>query len=83
MEDKGTNMRKTFSDGSFLPRTTMATETTRTRDEWRRIMLHSIEAVAPVFEADALEGDRLRDLPPASLAALRGSELFKLKYPLM
>src|SRR5262245_30161237 len=57
------------------------TETARTREEWRRIMFDAIKAIAPVLEADALKGDALRQLPPATVAALKSSELLKIKYP--
>jgi indole-3-acetate monooxygenase len=53
----------------------------RTRQEWRQFFFDAIDSKADVFEKDAIEGDRLRELPQSSIDALRASDLCLLKYP--
>jgi alkylation response protein AidB-like acyl-CoA dehydrogenase len=53
----------------------------RTKDQWRQIFFDEIDANAAIFEKDAIEGDSLRRLPPATLEVLRNSDLRLLKYP--
>jgi alkylation response protein AidB-like acyl-CoA dehydrogenase len=51
------------------------------RDAKRRMLLRTVEDIADVLAVDVEEAERLRTLPPASVAALRDSGLYLLKFP--
>src|SRR5206468_12446529 len=51
------------------------------RAEKRQALLRAVESVRDVLAAGVNEGEELRTLPPASVAALRDSGLFLLKAP--
>lgn len=53
----------------------------RTREEWRKYFFDTVDAHSGVFEQEALEGDLIRILPPATLETLKKSDLCLLKYP--
>lgn len=51
------------------------------RSEKRAMLLRAVEDVCDVLAADVAEGEDLRTLPPSSVAALRDSGLYLLKFP--
>jgi alkylation response protein AidB-like acyl-CoA dehydrogenase len=51
------------------------------REETRRLLLDAVERVRPTVAAGADEAERLRTLPPATVAALRDTGLLGLKLP--
>ncbi|MGH8007132.1 MAG: hypothetical protein ACREQ3_08990, partial [Candidatus Binatia bacterium] len=51
------------------------------RQEKRQALLHAVDSVRDILAAGLPEGEELRTLPPASVAALRDSGLFLLKTP--
>lgn len=51
------------------------------REDKRRMLLGAVDDVREVLAAGVEEGEKLRTLPPASVAALRDSGLLALKLP--
>ena len=51
------------------------------RREKRAMLLRAVEDVRDILAADVVEGEELRTLPPSSVAALRDSGLYLLKFP--
>ena len=51
------------------------------RAEKRRFLLEAVASVRDTLAAYAEEGETLRTLPPASVAALTDSGLFAMKFP--